>query len=162
MQGTHAPAPIYAPPARKTGPVSKVLQDRRSHRRQRPQGLVSYRDHCVAGGSYGCTAARIEDYRMTGTKSPGAVAAHGASEIDGLGHHVVSEINRQKKLLQASIRADFVGLNRCVAESIGASGCARVLQVRRELAAAGFNPGRPDALGPHLPSASYTRQHQRG
>lgn len=46
---------------------------------------------------------------MTATKSPGAVAAHGASENDELGRHVVSETKRQPALTQAPFLAALVG-----------------------------------------------------
>jgi hypothetical protein len=100
----------------------------------------------VARGSYGCAAAaaarssRATKYAMRTIKSPGALAAHGASEIDGLGRHVVSQTNRQGQLPQVPIRATLVGSDRCAADGISARGYAPVLDLCRELVAAGFNP----------------------
>jgi hypothetical protein len=68
---------------------------------------------------------------MTATKSPGALAAHGAPEIDGLGHHVISEPNRQQHLAQASIRATLIGSDRCKAAGISVHGHAPVLGLLR-------------------------------
>ena len=79
---------------------------------------------------------------MTTIKSPGALAAHGASEIDGLGPHVVSQINRQQELPQAPIRAMLIGSDRCSAEGISARGHAAVLDLCRELIEAGHDPER--------------------
>jgi hypothetical protein len=76
------------------------------------------------------------------TKSPGALAAHRASEIDGLGQHVVSEINRHQQLSQAPIRATLVGSKRCEAEGIVACGYAAVLDLCRALIKAGYDPKR--------------------
>jgi hypothetical protein len=84
-----------------------------------------------------------EDQYMTTTKSPGAVAAHGASEIDGLGRQVVSQTNRQGQLSQGPVRATLVGSDRCDAEGISARGYAPVLDLCRELVADGFNPASP-------------------
>jgi hypothetical protein len=84
-----------------------------------------------------------EDREMTATKSPGAVAAHGASEIDELGRHVVSEINRQKLPAQVPIRAELIGSYCCEAEGISARGYAPVLELCRKLVAAGFSPVYP-------------------
>jgi hypothetical protein len=80
---------------------------------------------------------------MRTIKSPGALAAHEASEIDGLGRHVVSETNCQLQLPQAPIRATLIGSNRCSAEGISARGYDPVLDLCRELAAAGRNPTSP-------------------
>jgi hypothetical protein len=77
---------------------------------------------------------------MTATKSPGARAARGASEIDGIGHHVVSKVNRQQTFAQTPIRATLIGSDRCEAEGLSAHGYAPVLDLCRELVAAGFNP----------------------
>ena len=55
-----------------------------------------------------------EDHDMTETKSPSAS--------------------------QASIRATLIGSNRCEAEGLSARGYAPVLELCRELVAAGFNP----------------------
>jgi hypothetical protein len=79
---------------------------------------------------------------MTAAKSPGVLAAHGASEIDGLGRHVVSQINRQRQLPQVPIRATLVGSDRCDAEGISARGHAPVLDLCRELIEAGHDPER--------------------
>ena len=54
---------------------------------------------------------------MTESKTPGAVAAPGASEIDELGRHVVSQISRQPQLTQPSICATPDSSVRCQAES---------------------------------------------
>ena len=80
---------------------------------------------------------------MTAMKSPGALAAHGASDIDGLGRRVVSQTNRQELLSQAPIRATLIGSHRSDAEGISARGCAPVLDLCRELLAAGFNSASP-------------------
>ena len=80
---------------------------------------------------------------MTTIKSPGALAAHGASEIDGLGRHVVSQTNRQGQLPQVPIRATLVGSDRCDAEGISARGYAPVLDLCRELVAAGLHRASP-------------------
>lgn len=80
---------------------------------------------------------------MRAAKSPGALPAPGASEIDGLGRHVVSDINRQGQLPQVPIRATLVGSDCCEAEGISARGYATVLDLCRELVAAGFNAASP-------------------
>jgi hypothetical protein len=80
---------------------------------------------------------------MTATKSRGALAARRASGIDGLGYHVVSKVNRQQTFAQAPIRATLVGSKRCEAEGIVACGYVPVLELCRELIAAGFNPASP-------------------
>ena len=46
----------------------------------------------------------VENCAMGPIKSPGAVAAHGASVTDQLGRQVGSETNRQQQLPQAAIR----------------------------------------------------------
>ena len=79
---------------------------------------------------------------MTAAKSPGAVAAFGASEIDGLGQHVVSETNRHQQLSQAPIRAALFGSNRCETEGIIVYGYAPVLDLCRALIKAGHDPKR--------------------
>ena len=84
---------------------------------------------------------------MTAMKSPGALAALGASDIDGLGPHVVSQINRQQELPQAPIRATLIGSGRCEAEGIVACGYAPVLALCRSLIEAGHDPER--ALHPY-------------
>ena len=80
---------------------------------------------------------------MRTIKSPSALAAHGASETDELGQHVVSEINRQQQIPQAVIRAELIGSDRCEAEGIIARGYAPVLDLCRKLVAAGYNPASP-------------------
>ena len=77
---------------------------------------------------------------MKKIESPGAVAALGASEIDGLGQRVVLGVNRQQQLSQAPIRATLIGSNCCEAEGLSARGYAPVLELCSELVAAGFNP----------------------
>jgi hypothetical protein len=77
---------------------------------------------------------------MTAKKSPAALAAGGASETDGIEHHVVSENNRQHNFAQAPICAELIGSSRCDAEGLSARGYAPVFQLCRELVAAGFNP----------------------
>ncbi len=78
---------------------------------------------------------------MTATKSPGARAARGASVVDRLGRRqVIPETNRQKQLLQVPIRATLIGSDRCEAEGVTAHGYAPVLDLCRELVAAGLNP----------------------
>jgi hypothetical protein len=77
---------------------------------------------------------------MRPIKSPGALAARGASEIDGIGHHVVSDNIRQELFAQAPIRATLAGSDRCEAGGISVRGYAAVLKLCRELVAAGFNP----------------------
>jgi hypothetical protein len=68
---------------------------------------------------------------MTATKSPGALAAPGAPEIDGLGQHVVSKTNRQQHLVQAPIGATLIGSDRCEAAGIIVHGHAPVLGLLR-------------------------------
>jgi hypothetical protein len=77
------------------------------------------------------------------SRSPGAVAALGASKSDRLGRQVVAEINRQKQLSQAPICATLIGSNRCEAEGLSARGYAPVLELCRKLVAAGFNTACP-------------------
>src|SRR5262249_52486664 len=73
-------------------------------------------------------------------KSPGAVAALGASDPDGLGRHVVLNLNRQQQFSQARIRAVLIGAGRCEAEGIIAH--APVLDLCRALIKAGHDPKR--------------------
>jgi hypothetical protein len=80
---------------------------------------------------------------MTETKSPSAVAALGSSLSDRLGRQLAAENNRQEGFAQAPIRAELIGSDRCEAEGITACGYAPVLQLCRELVAAGFNPACP-------------------
>jgi hypothetical protein len=80
---------------------------------------------------------------MRTAKSPGAVAALGASEIDELGRHVVSEATFHRNFPQAPIHATLIGSDRCEAEGYTARGSAPVLALCRRLFAAGFDPGRP-------------------
>jgi hypothetical protein len=120
----------------------------------------------VARRSHGCAAtaavrsARFKDGAVKTTKSPGALAAHGASEIDELGRHVVSEANRQQRFAQAPIRAELIGSSRCDAEGLSARGYAPVLELCRELVAAGFSPACPleawrDSLSPTIGTALH-------
>ena len=53
---------------------------------------------------------------------------------------VIAETNRHERFTQAPIRAALIGSNRCEAEGLSARGYAPVLQLCRELVAAGFNP----------------------
>jgi hypothetical protein len=55
---------------------------------------------------------------MKPIECPGAVAAPGASEIDGLGRHVVSQTSRQQQLPQAPICTTFVGSVGCAVSTI--------------------------------------------
>ena len=80
---------------------------------------------------------------MKTAKSPGAVAALGASELDELGRHVVSESTFHRNFAQAPIHATLTGSDRCEAEGYTARGSAPVLALCRQLCAAGFDPGRP-------------------
>lgn len=77
---------------------------------------------------------------MRTAKSPGAVAALGASLADQLGRQVISENKRQQQFAQPPIRAELIGSGRCEAEGIRVYGYAPVLDLCRELLAAGFNP----------------------
>jgi hypothetical protein len=79
---------------------------------------------------------------MKARKSPGAVAALGASETDELGRHVVSEANRQQQLAQAPICATLTGSDRSEPESVIARGPAPVLAICRALIEAGHEPER--------------------
>ena len=74
------------------------------------------------------------------SKSPGAVAALGASKIDGLGRHVVSETSFLQNITQAPIRAALIGSDSCEAEGITARGSAPVLALCRALIEAGHDP----------------------
>jgi hypothetical protein len=71
---------------------------------------------------------------MSETNSPGAVAALGASKNDPLGGKVFSETNRQKRLL---------GSSGCEAGGLIARAYAPVLDLCRELVAAGYDPASP-------------------
>src|SRR5262249_54231144 len=73
-------------------------------------------------------------------KSPGAVAALGASDPDGLGRHVVLNLNRQQQFSQARIRAVLIGAGRCEAEGIIAH--SPVLDLCPALIKAGHDPKR--------------------
>jgi hypothetical protein len=77
------------------------------------------------------------------TKSPGAVAALGASGIDQHGGKVFSETNRQHQFTQAPIRAELVGSNSCEADGLIGRGYAPALDLCRQLVAAGYDPARP-------------------
>ncbi len=76
-------------------------------------------------------------------RNPGAVAAHGASEMDELGQRVGSEANRQLGPKQGPIHAELIGSDRCAAEGIIATGYAPVLALCRLLVVAGFDPATP-------------------
>jgi hypothetical protein len=80
---------------------------------------------------------------MRPTKSPGAVAALGASKSDPLGGKVFSETKRQKRFAQAPIRAELIASNSCEADGLIAFGYAPVLDLCRELVAAGYDPATP-------------------
>lgn len=80
---------------------------------------------------------------MIEAKSPGALAALGALEKDGLGRHVISETSPTKKFTQAPIQATLVGSDCCEAESITARGSAPVLALCHKLVAAGYDPATP-------------------
>jgi hypothetical protein len=100
----------------------------------------------VARGSYGCASAAVsgfEDFTMRPRKSPGAVAALGASVADQLGRQVIQENKRQQQFAQPPIRATLVGSDRCEAEGISARGYSSVLDLCRELVAAGLHPASP-------------------
>jgi len=77
---------------------------------------------------------------MTTAKSPGAVTARGASEMDGLVRHVISEASPHHPVTQDPISARLIGSDRCEAERIIARSSAPVLALCRELVAAGFHP----------------------
>jgi hypothetical protein len=70
---------------------------------------------------------------MTTTKSPGAVAALGASETDQLGRQVVPETNRQQSLAQAPIPATTVGDDLAEVQGRGNGPHARNEQLNGEL-----------------------------
>jgi hypothetical protein len=80
---------------------------------------------------------------MRTAKSPGAVAALGASEMDELRRHVVSEPTFHQNFEQAPIRAELIGSDRCEAGRYTARGSAPVFALCRRLLAAGFDPGQP-------------------
>jgi hypothetical protein len=80
---------------------------------------------------------------MTSAKSPGAVAALGASVSDQLGRQVIPEITRHQRFTQVPIRAELIGSSRCEAEGLSVCGYAPVLEMCRELVAAGFHPACP-------------------
>jgi hypothetical protein len=84
-----------------------------------------------------------EDYDMTATKSPDAVAALGASVSDQLGRQAIGGNNCQEGFAQAPIRAELIGPDWCEAEGISARGTAPVLELCRNLVAAGYNPACP-------------------
>jgi hypothetical protein len=76
-------------------------------------------------------------------KSPGAVAAHGASKSDPLGGKVFSKANSQHPFAQAPICAELIVSDRREAEGFIARGHAPALELCRELVAAGFGPAFP-------------------
>jgi hypothetical protein len=81
---------------------------------------------------------------MSTTKSPGAVAALGASETDQLGRQVVAEANRHGSLAQAPIPATPVGGNLSEGKGSGdVVGFARLQPARGEFDAR--FPGRNNA-----------------
>jgi hypothetical protein len=80
---------------------------------------------------------------MKAVNSPGAVAAHGALEIDELGSHVVSQANLRRDFPQAPICAEFCGADRCVAKGVGVRSSAPALALCRALIEAGHHPLRP-------------------
>jgi hypothetical protein len=80
---------------------------------------------------------------MTGTKSPSAVAAVPASVSAQLGRRVAAENNGQEGFAEPPIRAELIGSDRCEAEGLSARGYAPVLELCRELVAAGFSPACP-------------------
>ncbi len=80
---------------------------------------------------------------MKAIKSPGAVAAPGASKTDPLGGKVLSEATSQNPTAQATICAELIGSDRCEAEGLIACGHAPALLLCCQLVAAGFNPASP-------------------
>ncbi len=80
---------------------------------------------------------------MIESKSPGAVAALGASEIDQLGGKVFPEVKRQNRFAQAPIRAGLVGSSGCKAGGVIARSLASVLDLCRRLPTAGYDPASP-------------------
>lgn len=80
---------------------------------------------------------------MSKIKSPGAVAAHGASETDQLGGKVVPKANRQQQFTQAPIHATLIGSDRCEALGVSARGFAPVLELCRALIELGVDPSTP-------------------
>lgn len=80
---------------------------------------------------------------MTTAKSPGAVAALGAFEMDALRRHVDFEVSLQQDLAQAPIRAMLVGSGRCETNGIHGTGFAPVLALCRKLIEAGCDPATP-------------------
>ena len=79
---------------------------------------------------------------MRSTKSPGAVAARGASEPDQLGRRVILENSFHESIVQVPIWATIIGSDRCEAEGITAQGSAPVLALCRALIEAGYDPDR--------------------
>jgi hypothetical protein len=80
---------------------------------------------------------------MRTAKSAGAVAALGASVADQLGRQVIPENKRQQQFAQAPIRVTLIGFDRCEAAGIGVRGYTAVLDLCRELVAAGFDSACP-------------------
>jgi len=80
---------------------------------------------------------------MKKIENPGAVAALGASVSDHRGRQVIPESNRQQLFAQAPIRVTLIGFDRCEAAGISVRGYAPVLDLCRELVAAGFDPACP-------------------
>lgn len=92
---------------------------------------------------------------MSKVKSPGAVAAHGASETDRLSGKVVSNDTLSQNCSQA-IRATLVGSDICTAVGMTARSFAPVFALCRKLVSAGHDPAtslevwRGDILGLRL------------
>ena len=80
---------------------------------------------------------------MTKRKSPGAVAALGASEIDQLGGKVDPEDSLLQIGAQGPIRAIVVGSDDCFAFGITARAHAPAFALARSLMEAGYDPNRP-------------------
>jgi hypothetical protein len=80
---------------------------------------------------------------MTKTKSPGAVTALGASEIDQLGGTVDLEDSHPLSFTQGPIRAQLNGSDGCSALGITATGSTPVLALCRMLIETGVDPETP-------------------
>ena len=80
---------------------------------------------------------------MSAEETPGAVAAHGAYVSDHRGRQVIGENNRQQTFARAPIRVTLIGFDRREAAGISVRGYAAVLDLCRELVAAGFDPACP-------------------
>jgi hypothetical protein len=73
-------------------------------------------------------------------KSPGAAAAHRASDRDEIEPHVVSETSHSQKSRQVPFNATLVGSNLCSALGTTALGSAPVLALCCKLIEAGHDP----------------------